>query len=151
MASQGTMSSECEAYERFALANFSDNAFPMVKNKLLRYIKFRARCSTFTSFMTNLEKHPLHGIAWLNRMNNDPDVQKLMQFSLNLWPRQSKACTFPLVGVGKISESGIFENEWEKLRKRKQLEEAKYRGKVHVIDGKKAKGINFIKDIDGFT
>jgi hypothetical protein len=140
MSSERIMSEECEAYERFALANFSDGAFPMVKNKLLRYIKFRARCSTFTNFMTNLEKHPLHGITWLNRMNKDPDVQKLMQFSLNLWPRQSKMCSAPLVGIGRVNESGIFEDDWTRLRKQKELQEAKYNEKVRVVDGKKQKG-----------
>jgi hypothetical protein len=140
MSSQTTISEECEAYEKFARANFTDGAFPMVKNKLLRYIKFRARSSTFTNFMTNLEKHPLHGITWLNRMNNDPDVQKLMQFSLNLWPRQSKLCTSPLVGIGTVTENGIFEDDWAKLRKQRELEEAKCKEQVRVFDRKKGKG-----------
>ncbi|KAI8081807.1 uncharacterized protein B0P05DRAFT_596124 [Gilbertella persicaria] len=97
------MSPECEAYESFARSKYPDDPFPMTKNKLIRYIKFRARCKTFFSFMSNLDKHPLHGEPWLNKMNNDPDVRHLMQLSLNLWPREAKECKVRLIGVDYVN------------------------------------------------
>ncbi|KAI8977196.1 hypothetical protein BDF20DRAFT_550757 [Mycotypha africana] len=134
------MSEECAHYERFATATYADDPFPMPKNKLLRYMKVRARCSTFCDYMTNLDKHPLHGPAWLNRMNNDPDVKNLMRMCLMLWPRQAKKCEQPLIGIGLVSESGIFDDAWTKLRKEKEKEQELLNQKVRIIEGPKAKG-----------
>lgn len=128
------ISEECKAYELFARKAWQDAPFPMVKNKLMRYIKMRARSSTFPNFMSNLDKHPLHGPQWLEEMNKDSEVKKLMQLSVNLWPKQTKECQQPLIGIGYVNKR--FKDNWNNLEKqdKKQLDN------VRVVQGPKAKG-----------
>ncbi|KAG1097270.1 hypothetical protein G6F42_018209 [Rhizopus arrhizus] len=112
----------------------------MSKSKLIRYIKFRARCSTFPDFLTNLEQHPEHGPEWLQEMNSDPDVRKLMDLTINLWPRIAKQCDQPLIGVGHVFEAPSFEQKYGKYIRDKVNQEAMYRERVHVVEGKKSRG-----------
>ncbi|KAI8369903.1 hypothetical protein EDC96DRAFT_503794 [Choanephora cucurbitarum] len=93
-----SMSAECKAYEKFA-STYADDPFPITKTKMIRYIKFRARCSTFPQYLSNLEHHPLHGPQWLQQMNNDPDIRRLMELTINLWPREAKDCSRSLIGI----------------------------------------------------
>ncbi|KAI8373839.1 hypothetical protein BD560DRAFT_393744 [Blakeslea trispora] len=98
------ISPECKAYEKFA-ANYADDPFPITKTKMIRYIKFRARCSTFPQYLCHLDQHPLHGPQWLQQMNNDPDIKKLMELTINLWPAGAKRTTKPLIGLSRHTRS----------------------------------------------
>ncbi|KAI7905891.1 uncharacterized protein BX663DRAFT_498028 [Cokeromyces recurvatus] len=124
------ISEECKAYEKFALDHWQDNPFPMVKHKLIRYIKVRARCSTFVNFITNLEKHPLHGPEWFMNMSNDADIQRIMKLAYQLWPRQIKQCRLPIIGLGVLNEKGQFESFWSKIERQTKS----YESKVKVIE-----------------
>lgn len=137
-----SISDSCKAYEKFHSTHYQDQPFPMSKSKLIRYIKFRARCSTFPDFLTNLEQHPEHGPEWLQEMNSDPDVRKLMDLTINLWPRIAKQCDQPLIGVGHVFESPSFEQKYGKYIRDKVNQEAMYRERVHVVEGKKSRGNN---------
>ncbi|GAN00913.1 hypothetical protein MAM1_0003d00339 [Mucor ambiguus] len=135
-----SISDSCKAYERFHSAHYQDEPFPMSKSKLIRYIKFRARSGTFTDFLTNLDQHPKHGPAWLQEMNSDPDVRKLMDLTINLWPRIAKQCKLPLIGVGNVYKTPSFEQKYGKYIRDKVNQEAMYRERVHVVEGKKSRG-----------
>ncbi|KAK4520742.1 uncharacterized protein ATC70_006622 [Mucor velutinosus] len=135
-----SISDSCKAYERFHSTHYHDEPFPMSKSKLIRYIKFRARSSTFPEFLTNLDKHPEHGPEWLQEMNSDPDVKKLMDLTINLWPRIAKQCKLPLIGVGNVYETPSFEQRYGKYIRDKVNQEVMYRERVHVVEGKKSKG-----------
>lgn len=135
-----SISDSCKAYERFHSAHYQDEPFPISKSKLIRYIKFRARSGTFPEFLTNLDQHPEHGSSWLQEMNRDPDVKKLMDLTINLWPRIAKQCKLPLIGVGNVYETPSFEQKYGKYIRDKVNQEAMYRERVHVVEGKKSKG-----------
>lgn len=135
-----SISVECKAYEKFHSAHYQDTAFPIVKSRLLRYIKFRARNSTFTDFLTNLDQHPQHGPEWLEEMNSDEDIKKLMDLTINLWPRQAKLCKEPLIGVGNVYEAPSFEKKFGSYIREKVNQEAMYRERVQVVEGKKSRG-----------
>ncbi|KAI9475679.1 MAG: hypothetical protein EXX96DRAFT_609600 [Benjaminiella poitrasii] len=130
MSDSFEMSEECKAYEKFAVDHWQDDPFPMVKNKLIRYIKVRARCSTFVNFITNLDKHPLHGPEWFMRMSNDPDIQKVMSLAFKIWPRQMRQCRSPIIGLGVINEDGQYESPWTTIEKQAK----QYESKVKVIE-----------------
>lgn len=126
------ISDECKAYERFATNAWQDDPFPMAKHKLIRYIKNRARSSTFPTFMSNLDIHPLHGPTWFQMMNTDPDVRQLMKATANLWPRQVKEYKLPLIGLSPINR-----NNGKAVVKTKEEIELE---NVRVVQGPKAKG-----------
>lgn len=140
-----SISDSCKAYERFHSTHYQDEPFPMSKSKLIRYIKFRARSSTFTEFLTELDKHPQHGPEWLQEMNSDPDVKKLMDLTITLWPRIAKQCKEPLIGVGNVYETPSFKQKYGKYIRDKVNQEAMYRERVHVVEGKKSRGRHYTR------
>ncbi|CEP14374.1 hypothetical protein [Parasitella parasitica] len=142
-----TISEECKAYEKhfqqLQKQNQNPNqgtAFPISKSRLVRYIKYRARNSTFAQFLTNLEQHPKHGQEWLDEMNGDEDIKKLMDLTINLWPRQAKQCHGTLIGIGNVYETPSFEKKFGKYIRDKVNQEAMYRERVQIVEGKKSKG-----------
>ncbi|KAL9540325.1 hypothetical protein MBANPS3_009738 [Mucor bainieri] len=134
-----SISESCKAYERFHSTHYQDEPFPMSKSKLIRYIKFRARSGTFPDFLTNLDQHPKHGPEWLQEMNRDSDVRKLMDLTINLWPRIAKQCKLPLIGIGNVYEAPSFERKFGKYFRDKAKQEIMYRERVHVVEGKKSR------------
>ncbi|KAI8643128.1 hypothetical protein BD408DRAFT_415312 [Parasitella parasitica] len=142
-----SISEECKAYEKYfqQLQKQTQNpnqgtAFPISKSRLVRYIKYRARNSNFAQYLTNLEQHPEHGQQWLEEINSDEDIKKLVDLTVNLWPRQAKQCQGSLIGVGNVYETPSFERRFGKYIRDKVNQEAMYRERVHVVEGKKSRG-----------
>lgn len=93
------ISQECKEYEVHARRTRAKAPFPIEPNELVTYIKYRARCSTFCKYLSNLERHPLHGTIWLNAMNNNETVRNEMKRSLEFWKMDLKDIKLALIGV----------------------------------------------------
>jgi hypothetical protein len=101
------ISQECKDYESHALRCRSKPPFPIEPAELLTYIRYRARNKTFCKYMSNLERHPLHGYRWLHVMNNNPLIKKEMKDFIKFWDVNLAEYKYPLLGVNYNTEQKL--------------------------------------------